>query len=104
MKEAGAQLRDLDLIAVTMGPGLIGSLLVGLNTAKGLSYGLNIPMIGVNHLEGHLLAIFLQKKIKFPFVALIVSGGHTDLYRAADFGQYKLLGRTRDDAAGWSFA
>ena len=103
VKKAGAQLRDLDLIAVTMGPGLIGSLLVGLNTAKGLSYGLNIPMIGVNHLEGHLLAIFLQKKIQFPFVALIVSGGHTDLYRASDFGQYKLLGRTRDDAAGESF-
>ena len=103
VKKAGAQLRDLDLIAVTMGPGLIGSLLVGLNTAKGLSYGLNTPMIGVNHLEGHLLAIFLQKKIQFPFVALIVSGGHTDLYRASDFGQYKLLGRTRDDAAGESF-
>ena len=103
MQKAGAQLRDLDLIAVTMGPGLIGSLLVGLNTAKGLSYGLNTPMIGVNHLEGHLLAIFLQKKIQFPFVALIVSGGHTDLYRASDFGQYKLLGRTRDDAAGESF-
>ena len=103
VKEAGAQLRDLDLIAVTMGPGLIGSLLVGLNTAKGLSYGLNTPMIGVNHLEGHLLAIFLQKKIQFPFVALIVSGGHTDLYRASDFGQYKLLGRPRDDAAGESF-
>ena len=103
VQKAGAQLRDLDLIAVTMGPGLIGSLLVGLNTAKGLSYGLNTPMIGVNHLEGHLLAIFLQKKIQFPFVALIVSGGHTDLYRASDFGQYKLLGRTRDDAAGESF-
>ena len=103
VKEAGVQLRDLDLIAVTMGPGLIGSLLVGLNTAKGLSYGLNTPMIGVNHLEGHLLAIFLQKKIQFPFVALIVSGGHTDLYRASDFGQYKLLGRTRDDAAGGAF-
>ena len=103
VQEAGAELKDLDLIAVTMGPGLIGSLLVGLNTAKGLSYGLNIPMIGVNHLEGHLLAIFLQKKIEFPFIALIVSGGHTDLYLASDFGQYKLLGRTRDDAAGESF-
>ena len=103
VQKAGAQLRDLDLIAVTMGPGLIGSLLVGLNTAKGLSYGLNIPMIGVNHLEGHLLAIFLQKKMQFPFIALIVSGGHTDMYRASDFGQYKLLGRTRDDAAGESF-
>ena len=103
VQKAGAQLRDLDLIAVTMGPGLIGSLLVGLNTAKGLSYGLNIPMIGVNHLEGHLLAVFLQKKMQFPFIALNVSGGHTDLYRASDFGQYKLLGRTRDDAAGESF-
>ena len=103
VQKAGTQLRDLDLIAVTMGPGLIGSLLVGLNTAKGLSYGLNTPMIGVNHLEGHLLAIFLQKKMQFPFIALIVSGGHTDMYRAYDFGRYKLLGRTRDDAAGESF-
>lgn len=100
---AGVKLKDIDLIAVTMGPGLIGSLLVGLNTAKGLSYGLNIPMIGVNHLEGHILAIFLQKKIEFPFIALVVSGGHTDLYRVSDYGKYKLLGRTRDDAAGESF-
>jgi N6-L-threonylcarbamoyladenine synthase len=86
-----------------MGPGLIGSLLVGLNTAKGLSYGLRKPMIGVNHLEGHILAIYLQKKVKFPFIALVVSGGHTELYRVSGFGQYKLLGRTRDDAAGESF-
>ena len=100
---ADVQLSDIDLIAVTMGPGLIGSLLVGLNTAKGLAYGLNTPMIGVNHLEGHLFAIFLQKKVEFPFIALIVSGGHTDLYRVTDFGHYKLLGRTRDDAAGESF-
>ncbi len=100
---AGIQLRDINLIAATMGPGLIGSLLVGLNTAKGLSYGLKIPMLGINHLEGHLLAIFLQKKIQFPFIALIVSGGHTDLYRVSDFGHYKLMGRTRDDAAGESF-
>ena len=103
VQKAGAQLRDLDLIAVTMGPGLIGSLLVGLNTAKGLSYGLNTPMIGVNHLEGHLLAIFLQKKMQFPFIALIVSGGHTDMYRASVFGQYKLLGRPRVEAPGESF-
>ena len=100
---AELELKDIDLIAATMGPGLIGSLLVGLNAAKGLAYGLNIPMMGVNHLEGHILAIFLQKKIKFPFIALIVSGGHTDLYRVSDFGQYKILGRTRDDAAGESF-
>ena len=76
---AGVSLKDIDLIAVTMGPGLIGSLLVGLNTAKGLSYGLKTPMIGVNHLEGHILAVFLQKKIEFPFIALVVSGGHTGL-------------------------
>jgi N6-L-threonylcarbamoyladenine synthase len=100
---ACVSLKDIDLIAVTMGPGLIGSLLVGLNTAKGLSYGLKTPMIGVNHLEGHILAVFLQKKIEFPFIALVVSGGHTDLYRVSGFGQYKLLGRTRDDAAGESF-
>jgi N6-L-threonylcarbamoyladenine synthase len=103
VKVAGVSLKDIDLIAVTMGPGLIGSLLVGLNTAKGLSYGLKTPMIGVNHLEGHILAVFLQKKIEFPFIALVVSGGHTDLYRVSGFGQYKLLGRTRDDAAGESF-
>ena len=100
---AEVRLKDLDLIAVTMGPGLIGSLLVGLNTAKGLSYGLKTPMIGVNHLEGHILAMVLQKKIPFPFIALIVSGGHTDLYRVSDFGNYTLLGRTRDDAVGESF-
>ena len=103
IQKAGVELRDIDLIAVTMGPGLIGSLLVGLNTAKGLSYGLKKPMIGVNHLEGHVLAIFLQKKVEFPFIALVVSGGHTELYRVSGFGQYKLLGKTRDDAAGESF-
>ena len=103
LQKADLQLRDIDLIAVTMGPGLIGSLLVGLNTAKGLSYGLRKPMVGVNHLEGHILAIYLQKKVKFPFIALVVSGGHTELYRVSGFGQYKLLGRTRDDAAGESF-
>ena len=103
IQKAGVELRDIDLIAVTMGPGLIGSLLVGLNTAKGLSYGLKKPMIGVNHLEGHVLAIFLQKKVEFPFIALVVSGGHTELYRVSGFGQYKLLGKTRDDAAGECF-
>ena len=103
LDSAQVKLRDIDLLAVTIGPGLIGSLLVGLNTAKGISYGLDTPLVGVNHLEGHLLAIFLQKKIEFPFIALVVSGGHTDLYRVNNFGQYRLLGRTRDDAAGESF-
>lgn len=100
---AEVELKDIDLLAVTIGPGLIGSLLVGVNTAKGISYGLGTPLVGVNHLEGHLLAIFLQKQITFPFISLVVSGGHTDLYRVNNFGQYQLLGRTRDDAAGESF-
>jgi len=103
LKSAQVELRDIDLIAVTVGPGLIGSLLVGMNAAKGIAYGLGIPLIGVNHLEGHLLAIFLQNKIVFPFISLVVSGGHTDIYRVNNFGQYKILGRTRDDAAGESF-
>ncbi len=103
LKSAQVELKEIDLIAVTVGPGLIGSLLVGMNAAKGMAYGLGIPLIGVNHLEGHLLAIFLQNKIPFPFISLVVSGGHTDIYRVNDFGQYKILGRTRDDAAGESF-
>ncbi len=103
LKSAKVELNQIDLIAVTIGPGLVGSLLVGVNAAKGISYGLGIPLIGVNHLEGHLLAIFLQNQIDFPFISLVVSGGHTDLYRVDNFGQYKNLGRTRDDAAGESF-
>jgi N6-L-threonylcarbamoyladenine synthase len=103
LKDAGVQLSDIDLIAATEGPGLVVSLLVGLNTAKALAYSLGIPVIGVNHLEGHVLAIFLQQKVEFPFLALIVSGGHTDLCRVNGFGKYQILGRTRDDAAGESF-
>jgi N6-L-threonylcarbamoyladenine synthase len=103
LESAEVKLRDIDLLAVTVGPGLIGSLLVGLNVAKGISYGLNTPLVGINHLEGHLLAIFLQKQIEFPFISLVVSGGHTDLYRVNNFGNYLLLGRTRDDAAGETF-
>ena len=103
LEQADVKLSDIDLIAVTRGPGLIPSLLVGLNMAKGISYSSGIPMIAVNHLEGHLLAIFLQENLTFPYLALGVSGGHTDLYRVSDFGDYKLLGRSRDDAAGEAF-
>ena len=88
---------------MTVGPGLVSSLLVGLNTAKALAYALQKPLVGVNHLEGHLLAIFLEETVEFPFISLTVSGGHTDLYRVDGFGEYKILGRTRDDAAGESF-
>lgn len=103
LEQAKAKIADIDLIAVTMGPGLMGSLLVGLNTAKAMAYASQKPLLGINHLEGHLLAIFLQEKVEFPYLALIVSGGHTDLYRVDGFGKYTVLGRTRDDAAGESF-
>ena len=103
LKLSEVSLEEIDLIAVTKGPGLVSSLLVGINTAKALAYALQIPLIGVNHLEGHLLAIFLQEPVKFPFIALTVSGGHTDLYRVNGFGEYIILGRTRDDAAGEAF-
>ena len=103
LQQAKISLNNIDLLAVTQGPGLVGSLLVGLNTAKGLAFALDNPLIGVNHLEGHLLAIFLQKTVPFPFLALVVSGGHTDLYVVKNFGNYKILGRTLDDAAGESF-
>lgn len=103
LETAGVWFEDIDLIAVTMGPGLVCSLLVGLNTAKAIAYASNIPLIGVNHLEGHMLAIFLQEPVEFPFLALIVSGGHTDLCRIENFGDYHFLGRTRDDAAGECF-
>jgi N6-L-threonylcarbamoyladenine synthase len=103
IKEANINLKDIELFAATQGPGLVGSLLVGVNTAKGLAFALNKPLVGVNHLEGHLLAIFLQEDVQFPFLALTVSGGHTDLCIVKNFGVYKVLGRTRDDAAGESF-
>lgn len=104
LAEADVELKDLDGIAVTVGPGLIGSLLVGLYYAKGLAYVHQIPLIGVNHLEGHILSIFLEDDPPdFPFVALTVSGGHTSLYHVKGFGNYVQLGQTLDDAAGEAF-
>ncbi len=100
---AGCALGDLDGIAVTRGPGLVGSLLVGLMCAKGLAHGTGLPMVGVNHIEGHLLAPLLEHRIAMPYLALVVSGGHTALFAVEDFGRYRWLGRTRDDAAGEAF-
>lgn len=100
---ARVRLEQLDGIAVTCGPGLVGSLLVGISTAKALAVAKNLPLIGVNHIEGHLLAVQLEQSVSFPFLCLIVSGGHTSLYLARDFGDYSLLGGTRDDAAGEAF-
>jgi len=104
MQVAGASWQDLDGVAVTCGPGLIGSLLVGLSAAKAICFVLDIPLCGVNHLEGHLAAILLEAPAPaFPFLGLIVSGGHTSLVHAAGFGDYRMLGQTRDDAAGEAF-
>ncbi len=103
LREAGREFRDISAIAVTRGPGLVGSLLVGLMCAKGLAQRMGVPMVGVNHLEGHLLAPLLEHEIAPPFLALVVSGGHTALYLVEDVGRYRRLGRTRDDAAGEAF-
>ena len=104
LRDAGVTLEDLSAIAVCHGPGLIGSLLVGCSFAKALCYARNIPLVAVNHLEGHVFSAFLEKeKPPFPFIALIVSGGHTCLYRVNGFQKYRELGRTRDDAAGEAY-
>jgi len=103
LERAGLRLDQLEGIAVTCGPGLVGSLLVGVSTAKALAMAKNLPLIGVNHLEGHLLAVHLEQNVTFPFLCLLVSGGHSSLYVAQDWGQYQLLGATRDDAAGEAF-
>lgn len=104
LDRAGKTLADLDGVAVTYGPGLVGALLVGVAAAKALAYALDIPLIGVNHLEGHISANFLaEPDLEFPLLCLVVSGGHTDLVYMPCRGNYKLLGRTRDDAAGEAF-
>lgn len=101
---AGLETKDLDGIAVTVGPGLIGSLLVGLYYSKAFAYVNQIPLVAVNHLEGHILSIFLEDNApSFPFVALTVSGGHTNIYHVEGFGNYTLMGQTIDDAAGEAF-
>ena len=107
---ANVSINELSAIAVTNGPGLAGSLLVGVNFAKGLSNSLNIPLIGVNHLEGHISACFVEnekfnfsKNEIFPCIALLISGGHTELILMNDYDSYKLLGQTRDDAVGEAF-
>src|SRR3989344_5637857 len=104
LDEAGVTLKDIDGIAYTQGPGLSGALLVGTSIAEALAFTLNIPTVGVHHLEGHLLAPLLEENPQaFPFVALLVSGGHTQLMRVTGIGDYELLGDTLDDAAGEAF-
>jgi N6-L-threonylcarbamoyladenine synthase len=101
--EASTSIEDIDVIAVTQGPGLIGSLLVGVCFAKGLSLSGDIPLIGVNHMDAHIYANFIDETPEFPFVSLTVSGGHTQLVLVKDFFDHELLGQTRDDAAGEAF-
>ena len=106
LEEAHMGLDDLDCIAVTQGPGLVGSLLVGVNMAKGLALGRNKPLLGINHIEGHIYSLWLTEaapKIEFPILTLVVSGGHTELYLMVDHGRYQHLGGTLDDAAGEAF-
>ena len=104
LKAANVTLDDIEGIAVTRGPGLIGSLLVGLSVAKSIAYVKDIPLIGVHHIEGHISAVFLEEdQPDFPFIAMVVSGGHTSLYFVDDINTPQLLGQTRDDAAGEAF-
>ncbi|MFA5840291.1 MAG: tRNA (adenosine(37)-N6)-threonylcarbamoyltransferase complex transferase subunit TsaD [Candidatus Margulisiibacteriota bacterium] len=119
LETAKLTFKDINAVAVTYGPGLVGSLLVGVCAAKAIAYALNIPLIGVNHLEGHIYANFMNSKsqapnpnqyqnnntqiLNFPFISLLVSGGHTMIVLVKDHGKYEVLGRTRDDAAGEAF-
>ncbi|MGN0778495.1 MAG: tRNA (adenosine(37)-N6)-threonylcarbamoyltransferase complex transferase subunit TsaD [Aristaeellaceae bacterium] len=104
LEEAGMQLGDVDALAVTYGPGLVGALLTGVSCMKGLSYAAGKPLIAVNHIEGHVSANYLtHADLKPPFVCLVVSGGHSHLVRVTDYGCYELLGQTMDDAAGEAF-
>ena len=104
LREAGRTKEELDAIAVTQGPGLAGALLVGVSIAHALGFALDIPVVGIHHMEGHLLANLLADPApEFPFIALLVSGGHTQIMKVSGFGQYELLGDTLDDAVGEAF-
>ncbi len=104
LSAAGVGLKDLDAIAVTYGPGLVGALLVGVAYAKALAFAAGLPLVGVHHIEGHISANYIEHpSLTPPFLCLVVSGGHTHLVNVTDYGQYEILGRTRDDAAGEAF-
>ncbi|NLL80058.1 MAG: tRNA (adenosine(37)-N6)-threonylcarbamoyltransferase complex transferase subunit TsaD [Clostridiales bacterium] len=104
LEEASVELSDITAIAVTYGPGLVGALLVGVSAAKAISFASGLPLVGVHHIEGHISANFIEnKELEPPFVCLVVSGGHTHLVVVKDYGEYEIIGRTRDDAAGEAF-
>ena len=104
LSEAHMKLEEMDAIAVTYGPGLVGALLVGVSAAKAISFASGIPLVGVHHIEGHISANYIENKdLEPPFICLVVSGGHSHLVVVKDYGEYEILGRTRDDAAGEAF-
>ncbi len=104
LAEAHMKLKEMDAIAVTYGPGLVGALLVGVSAAKAISFASGIPLVGVHHIEGHISANYIEnKELEPPFVSLVVSGGHSHLVVVKDYGEYEIIGRTRDDAAGEAF-
>jgi len=104
LEKANITTEELDAIAVTYGPGLVGALLVGINFAKGLSYAWQKPLIGVNHIDGHISANYIENKdLKPPFICLVASGGHTHLVYVKEYGEYEIMGKTRDDAAGEAY-
>ena len=104
LRQAGKTLEEIDAIAVTYGPGLVGALLVGVAHAKALAYALNKPLVGVHHIEGHIAANYIENKdLEPPFLCLVVSGGHTHLVKVNDYDKFEIIGRTRDDAAGEAF-
>ncbi len=104
LKEAAVELKDISAIAVTYGPGLVGALLVGVSVAKAISFATGIPLIGVHHIEGHISANYIEnKELEPPYVCLVVSGGHSHLVVVKGYGEYEIIGRTRDDAAGEAF-
>lgn len=104
MSESGVELSGLDAVGVTCGPGLVGALLIGLSTAKAIAYSNDLPFIGVNHIEGHIAANYIEhKELEPPFTCLVASGGHSHIVNVLDYNKYEILGRTRDDAAGEAF-
>ncbi len=102
-KESGLSFKDLEFVAVTITPGLLLSLVVGVSAAKAVAHSIKVPLVPVHHLEGHIYSVFLTQKVEYPFISLIVSGGHTDLYLVEAFGKYRFLGGTLDDAVGEAF-
>lgn len=104
LKEANVKLEDIDVIACTYGPGLVGALLVGVSYAKGLAFANNKPLVGVNHIEGHIAANYITyKDLKPPFLCLMMSGGNTQIVHVKDYCKFEVLGKTRDDAIGEAF-